>query len=64
MHLQDTIEDLNNMGYNCYFANKNGPIPLTCFDWNRFQDEHGWSNVICANRNDDCWVNAIENARN
>jgi hypothetical protein len=63
MHLKDTIEYLDEMGYDCYFANRNGPIPLTCFDWKRFKDKHNWSNIICVNRLNMCWVDALEKAR-
>ena len=63
MHLKDTIEYLDEMGYDCYFANRNGPISLTCFDWKRFKDKHNWINIICVNRLNMCWVDALEKAR-
>jgi hypothetical protein len=63
MRLQDTVEYLDALEFTCYFANKDGPIPVTCFDWKRFNNKHHWSNLICASRRNSCWAGALEKAR-
>jgi FkbM family methyltransferase len=62
MRLSDTVAELDELGYECYWAHFQGLLPLTCFDWNAFGNEHKWSNLVCAARSNECWSKALERA--
>lgn len=58
--LEDTIKDLDGLGYECFWALDKGKLIRITRCWHpSWTHKHSWSNVVCARRADSCWISTL-----
>jgi hypothetical protein len=59
MRLEDTVKELDSLGYDCFFQGQNRLWRITGSCWHSNYEFHLWSNVMCIERND-VWLATIQ----
>ena len=60
MRLEETIRDLDALGYECFWALDKGKLVRITNCWHpTWTHKHSWSNVVCARRADACWIGTL-----
>lgn len=58
--LEDTIDHLDDLGYECFWALDKGKLIRITNCWHAtWTHKHSWSNIVCARRADSCWISTL-----
>ena len=64
LELADTIRELDDFGYECFWALDKGKLVTITRCWHpTWTHKHSWSNVVCARREDACAVETLRRFR-
>ena len=58
-HLEYVIDYLDNLQYDCFWATNKGILFRVTGCYDKKYDVHNWSNLVCAHRHHQCWMDAL-----